>query len=104
MSLCWRCQNRVNFIEYHARPRNECGLVHMSVESCYMFQPVKPIVVEKSFKDDTRPISGSMMGSRMSMSKRQPALKAKLWTVGKQILLGWVPEKEDGREKAKGHK
>jgi len=54
MSLCYRCEHRVNFLENKIASRCECGTIESSVCGCYMYEPVKPVVLKKN-EDDTRP-------------------------------------------------
>jgi hypothetical protein len=82
--LCFRCEFRARFLEAehekrgsgHA-PRYECG-TGSSVNSCYMFKPVQPLVLELSDYEKTlaekgivRPIGG-ILGGRLVVSKEQP--------------------------------
>lgn len=94
MSLCWRCEWRVGFHETGNQPRHECGQIERSIDSCYMFMPVKPIPVKKSYPDD-RPISLSALGARVSFDKD---VKYKLALKGTKTVSGMVPHwvvKED---------
>lgn len=58
-SMCFRCEHRAQFLESKGehRPRLECGDVQTSKIACYMFMPVKPLVVEKLDMNDPRPLS-----------------------------------------------
>ena len=48
--LCHRCDRRAGFHEKGIRPRYECG-TGMSVMSCYMYEPVKPVVLRRTKHD-----------------------------------------------------
>lgn len=52
MSLCYRCEHRAKNKETKGQhqPRYECG-TDDSVGSCYMFQPVKPIMLKRNEGD-----------------------------------------------------
>ena len=56
MSLCFRCERRAEFLEGGTRPRYECGEAGKSVSGCYMYRPVRPVVLGKD--DDIRPQFG----------------------------------------------
>ena len=76
--LCYRCEHRVRYLEEYnknkyskkethiPRPRFECGEIELSINACYMYIPVKPIILEKTYKDDPRPISLDILSSRVS--------------------------------------
>jgi len=53
--LCYRCEHRARFFEAKHRPRLECGEVATSKSACYMYQPCRPIVIQKLDKKDVRP-------------------------------------------------
>jgi len=44
VGLCYRCEHRAMFHESGARPRHECG-EDRAVGGCYMYKPVRPVVV-----------------------------------------------------------
>jgi hypothetical protein len=52
--MCFRCEYRAKFFETEHGPRYECQQPTRSVQSCYMFLPCFPIVLEKANKDDPR--------------------------------------------------
>ena len=65
--LCFRCEYRARFLEFRHQPRCECGMVHSSVCSCYMYKPVAPLVLVKSDNKDKRPFLGpAFISSRAS--------------------------------------
>ena len=49
--LCFRCEHRADFHETQARPRYECGDVEQAVCGCYMYKPVRPVVLERDEGD-----------------------------------------------------
>ena len=56
LGLCFRCEHRARHLQDKTyQPRCECGMTMCAVWSCYMYQPVKPLVLEKSDKRDPRP-------------------------------------------------
>ncbi len=59
--LCFRCEHRANYLETGQAPRMECGSPEMCVGGCYMYKPVRPVVVEQQNPDDPRPIFGPPM-------------------------------------------
>ena len=89
--LCHRCEHWAKFLENNGRPRYECGDVvnkcfkcdvsgevenkncdfcngsgyslH-SKSSCYMYQPIRPIVLAKNENDDRPQFAGSMISAR----------------------------------------
>ena len=69
--LCYRCEYRAQFLETGRRPRFECGEIEKSKYVCYMYRPVKPIVLKRSdaAKDDPRPEHAGYFGCRMEGTK-----------------------------------
>ena len=57
MSLCYRCEYRAQFLETGNRPRYECGEIEKSKHGCYMYRPIKPVVLQRDM-DDERPQFG----------------------------------------------
>lgn len=64
IGLCYRCEHRAAFHETGLRPRYECG-AGGTVTSCYMYKPVKPVILKKT-KGDKRPQFGPAMISARS--------------------------------------
>ncbi|MFA5158575.1 MAG: hypothetical protein WC451_05335 [Patescibacteria group bacterium] len=54
--LCFRCEHQAEYLSSKGQhcPRLECGDVNIGVHSCYMFMPVKPVILEPD-KGDKRP-------------------------------------------------
>ena len=78
--LCFRCEHRALFHEsngnYH--PRCECGDKDSALVSCYMFKPISPLILRKTYKDP-RPISLNLFGSRVcAKTKDQKYAKLQL--------------------------
>jgi hypothetical protein len=63
VGLCHRCEYRAEFKEVGTKPRYECG-TDASVYSCYMYQPVKPLVLKKD-EGDRRPLFPAFVSARV---------------------------------------
>lgn len=61
--LCYRCEHRAEFMENGTGPRAECKMKDMSVHSCYMYKPVRPLVLTNN-EGDSRPPAGSIISAR----------------------------------------
>ena len=59
--LCFRCEHRARYYETGSAPRMECGSPETAVYGCYMYKPVRPVVVGPRDKSDPRPIFGPPM-------------------------------------------
>lgn len=60
LGLCWRCEHRATFHDTGFGPRSECQQTEMAVHSCYMYRPVKPLVLAPD-KGDRRPMGAPAM-------------------------------------------
>ena len=69
--LCYRCEHRARYYETKSGPRCECGLVDMAVGSCYMYDPVMPVMLKKN-DGDSRPMFAGRMLSARSHGVRLP--------------------------------
>ena len=58
MTLCRRCEHRAVGHATGEGPRYECTDFGTSKFSCYMYQPVKPVILKKQ-KGDERPQFGA---------------------------------------------
>lgn len=91
--LCYRCEHRALWNEtQNHRPRFECG-ADISVRSCYMFQPIKPLVLEPNEKDN-RPIFGPTMLSARMHSVGFIDMELEVIEVNTGYLLQWVIKNE----------
>jgi hypothetical protein len=49
LGLCFRCEHRARFLEDRSgeppRPRYQCGETTRAVCSCYMYEPVAPLIL-----------------------------------------------------------
>jgi len=88
-SLCYRCEYRARFLEEGLRPRLECGMIDQSNHSCYMFQPVRPVLVEAN-KGEERPISFSYWSGRFHIVEQEPELELVITNENEFILPIWV--------------
>ena len=72
-SLCYRCEHRALFWESGKKhhPRYECGEPESSKSTCYMYQPVKPVVVARAegYEDDPRPLSTGYFSCRFTVQR-----------------------------------
>lgn len=100
--LCFRCEHRARHMETSEfdskgkykkvgwQPRCECGDIFGSKYSCYMFQPVKPVILAQD-GDDPRPQFGGYFGSRSSSAGIPERIKLKLKEYKEGIVSYWVP-------------
>ncbi len=68
LSLCHRCEHRASFLENGTRHRFECG-TNNAVWCCYMFSPVKPLVI-KAIRGERRDINGPWVFSGRARAVR----------------------------------
>ena len=90
--LCHRCEHRAVALETGHGPRYECTAPG-AVESCYMYQPVKPLAIEAN-ADEDRPIGiGWGFAGRAHAAKVQHKLKlhARMSRDGR-LIKWWEPE------------
>ena len=65
LGLCFRCEHRARYHETGIQPRLECGEAGKSKSACYMYAPVRPLIV-KPIKGESRPLFGMhMLSGRM---------------------------------------
>ena len=93
--LCFRCEHRARFLESSRRgvgdrPRFQCGEINLSVYSCYMFRPGRPIVMEPENPRDKRPRLGPPIISSREVAAGFPKCRLKLKRYGKKgVVLYW---------------
>lgn len=112
--LCYRCQHRLEYIESTEyewvddkreikkegrRPRLECGGIGTSKYICYMFQPIKPIIMnladsEKELKIKRSPFDPPFMSARSKFIREADVDKMKATNVKDGYILEWVLHKE----------
>jgi len=103
-SLCFRCEHRALWMETKSRrPRCECGDEKSSRYSCYMYQPVVPLVLEKD-KGESRALGIGWALTGRGHAVGLPVVIPHLKTKGKSVLIYNVPSthKEVGAIKKKG--
>lgn len=92
--LCYRCEHRARFHEEGSRPRHECGDTGSKI-GCYMYQPVKPLVLKKQ-GEDPRPEYGGYFGARQE-GVRIADVELALKKIKDGSFVYWKPkEKESG--------
>jgi len=99
--LCYRCEHRAQYLEAGHRPRHECGEIQMGKYSCYMYLPIKPVILTKNEDDDRPQFAGSLFSARSYLSEREPDLKIHLKEYKDGAMLYWKPcskkEKDVGK-------
>lgn len=107
--LCHRCEHRArNKEDDRYQPRCECG-DEGAVYGCYMYQPVKPMKLQKLYDDDDRPLFGPwMIAARMKAAGRADDMQMDLHVDDEgRMALFWKPPDEeqegahDGKKKKK---
>lgn len=91
MSLCFRCEHRARFFETGIRPKSECGDIEKSKMECYMFKPVKPVILKKD-KKDKRPQFGSWLFTARSSAVSIAPCNIEFKKYKKGICPYWIPE------------
>ncbi len=97
--LCFRCEHRAQYFETGHAPRMECGSPEICVGGCYMYKPVKPVVVEQQNPNDPRPIFGPALIAGRVQYKRLASddeVQLKLVSPSKgEYFLTWIDNKEE---------
>lgn len=90
LGLCFRCEHRARHLQDKTyQPRCECGMTMCAVWSCYMYQPVKPLVLEKSDKRDPRPMLAAPFIASRVCAVRVASCSALARKVGDGIIVSW---------------
>ena len=105
--LCYRCEHRAVFLEesgkakradskenhYVPRPRLQCGDIELSSIGCYMYKPVKPVVVTASDPDDPRPIFGApiIAGRVQAVRPVGDEVELSIEKVDDGVFVYWTP-------------
>jgi len=107
--LCHRCEHRALWYETKGthRPRFECAGMELgqqvppAVYSCYMYQPIKPVVISSNKGDDRplMPIFSHFSGRSSGVRVAAGTINIRKYKDG--ITWYWIPTKE--RDK-KGNK
>lgn len=64
IGLCFRCEWRARYLETGSGPRCECGMTTRSSYSCYMYTPVRPLIITANEKDKRFPLWPWMLSAR----------------------------------------
>jgi hypothetical protein len=62
--LCNRCEHRARFHESGKGPRYECSQTQQAVDSCYMYEPVTPVVLKRNPGDRRPTLVGWLFSAR----------------------------------------
>ena len=48
--LCFRCEHRAHYLEFEnfTSPSSDCTKVYDTVQTCWRFKPVRPVIVKTS--------------------------------------------------------
>ena len=87
--LCYRCEHRAKFLETGIQPRCECGEINKAVYGCYMYKPVKPVVLLPD-EDDDRPQFGPVFIAARSYYGGVADMELDLMEQGKGAVLYWT--------------
>lgn len=87
--LCFRCESRALFLETGRRPRFECGDIEQCNHGCYMYKPVKPVILAK-VTGDVRPQFGPSFISARSRYAGKPKMVLNVREVDEGNVLYWV--------------
>jgi len=81
LSLCVRCQRRLDWLELGQGFRYECQDQKVSVSACYGFVPQLPVYLEKSDPKDARPgFAPAALSARMRVYRQsENSVDARLW-------------------------
>lgn len=93
--LCFRCEHRAVYLtelkldeKFPHQPRSECGDISKGVYSCYMFQPVKPVILEAN-KGDKRPRTAGWLFSAREHAAGLADFKLKVKIIGNKLIKYW---------------
>ena len=89
--FCHRCEWRAQFLENGRRPRLQCG-DKGAINSCYMYQPVRPNLMVRD-TDDPRPQFGpAMLSSRSRCGGPAEDFVPDLYLMALGGVLFWRPK------------
>jgi len=89
--LCYRCDARAEFLENGYGPRYECGQVNSAKYSCYMYRPVKPVLLVRN-SNDNRPQFVSYQMSARSHANGFTDMHLELKEADNGSCLYWTPD------------
>lgn len=90
LQLCYRCEHRATYLQEGYAPRAECKSSDTAVSSCYMYQPVRPFIMQPN-KGDDRPAVGPSMLTARSHAVGIMDGRVEVHANGEQFILYWVP-------------
>jgi len=90
--LCFRCEYRAQHHEEGHAPRFECGVYDKSVVGCYMYLPVKPIILARREGDQRPIITGTMISARVERKGLADKYDLKIDYDDPKIIMYWAPE------------
>ena len=93
MKICICFAYRAKYLEEGSGPRFECSVPTSSIVGCYMFQPIKPIVI-KPREGDNRPLSLNYFSARVERVDASPELELKGEETENGMLVYWKPKEE----------
>ena len=89
--LCYRCEHRAVGMEEGRGPRHECWHDGAKV-SCYMYKPVRPLVLEA---DDERDITlPPMLAGRAHSTRLMPGECVERVNEDGSVMRWWRPEEK----------
>lgn len=89
IGLCHRCEHRVRHLENNSyQPRYECGQ-SFAVHSCYMYIPVKPIIIEPDEGETRLILTGWAFSGRYHGVVISENIELSLEKEDKGFLLYW---------------
>lgn len=92
IEICYRCEHRAKYMESQIAPRFECQQPQSSVCSCYMYTPVKPVILAVN-KGDNRPqFTGAAFSARSHGVCVAEEVVLKLKTYSNGNVIYWVPK------------
>lgn len=100
--LCFRCEHRAMFLERGMQPRCECGDVEGTVCSCYMYKPVRPVLLDRNEGDDRPRFAGAMIAARercVGVAERDVDIELGLVERNGRAMLYWKPGQDGENEK-----
>jgi len=88
--LCYRCEYRASYHETGRHPRLECAN-NNSVISCYMYLPVKPLIVKRN-KEDNRPLFPPAISARTQIVNLAKDIECTYRKTKRGYLFYWIPK------------
>ena len=89
--LCFRCEHRARYLEEGSSPRYQCGDVSVNSSGCYMYQPVRPVVLKRNTGDKRPQFASYVLSARSQFVRVDETAKLKLKEHKDGNELYWVP-------------